>query len=164
MQEFCKFNYNANNKSQKMVFVQYFQQMPTYKSEYLGQLRCQNTHLQSGTQILTDAPTDNMGQGAAFSPTDLLATALGTCIITTMAIFGQKEGLSFDGSYLSGTKIMSSEGPRKVAEIHITMALQTNVALDAEQKAKYERIADTCPVARSLHPDIMQKVDIEWLN
>jgi putative redox protein len=138
--------------------------MATYKSNYIGGLRAESTHLQSGITILTDAPTDNMGRGEAFSPTDLLATALGTCIITTMAIFGQKEGIDFDGSEITGTKIMTSEGPRKIARIEIQIALKTNIELDQPQKEKYERIASTCPVARSLHPDLEQVVEISWIE
>jgi putative redox protein len=136
--------------------------MATYKTNYLGGLRAESTHLQSGTVILTDAPTDNMGRGEAFSPTDLVATALGTCIITTMSIFGQREDISFNGSEITGTKIMTHEGPRKIAKIEIQITLKTNVDLDSAQKAKYERIADTCPVARSLHPDLEQVVEIVW--
>ncbi len=136
--------------------------MATYKTNYIGGLRAESTHLQSGTMILTDAPTDNMGKGEAFSPTDLVATALGTCIITTMAIFGQKEAIDFSGSVITGTKVMTQEGPRKIAKIELEINLKTNIELDSEQKAKYERIAATCPVARSLHPDLEQVVVIVW--
>lgn len=136
--------------------------MATYKTNYIGGLRGESTHLQSGTMILTDAPTDNMGKGQAFSPTDLVATALGTCIITTMGIFGQKEDIDFAGSSILGIKVMSSEGPRKIAKIEIEIVLKTNVKLDQPQKEKYERIAATCPVARSLHPDLEQVVNIVW--
>ena len=136
--------------------------MATYKTDYIGGLRAESTHLQSNTKILTDAPTDNMGKGEAFSPTDLVATALGTCIITTMGIFGQREGISFDGSEITGTKIMTHEGPRKIARIELQISLQSNINLDSEQKAKYERIANTCPVAKSLHPDLEQVVEITW--
>lgn len=136
--------------------------MATYKTNYIGGLRAESTHLQSGTMILTDAPTDNMGKGEAFSPTDLVATALGTCIITTMSIFGQKEDIDFAGSSLTGTKVMTQEGPRKIAKIILEITLKTNIELDLEQKAKYERIANTCPVARSLHPDLEQVVSIVW--
>jgi putative redox protein len=136
--------------------------MATYKTNYIGGLRGESTHLQSGTMILTDAPTDNMGKGEAFSPTDLVATALGTCIITTMAIFGQKEDIDFAGSSIVGTKVMTSEGPRKIAKIELEISLKTNIELDQPQKDKYERIAATCPVARSLHPDLEQVVSIVW--
>ncbi len=137
--------------------------MATYKTNYIGGLRTENTHLQSNTTILTDAPTDNMGKGEAFSPTDLVATALGTCIITTMGIFGQREGISFVGSEILGTKIMTQEGPRKIAKIELEISLKTNILLDTEQKSKYERIAETCPVAKSLHPDLEQVVEIIWV-
>ena len=137
--------------------------MATYKTKYIGGLRAESTHLQSGTTILTDAPTDNKGKGEAFSPTDLVATALGTCIITTMGIFGQNEGIEFDGSAIVGTKIMTSNGPRQIERIELTIELKTNVELDKEQKAKYERIANTCPVARSLHPDLEQIVKMIWV-
>lgn len=136
--------------------------MATYKTEYQGGLRAESTHLQSGTKILTDAPTDNMGKGEAFSPTDLVATALGTCIITTMSIFGQKEAIDFTGSTIVGTKIMTSEGPRKISRIEIQLSLKTNINLAQDQKEKYERIASTCPVARSLHPDLEQVVEFSW--
>jgi uncharacterized OsmC-like protein len=136
--------------------------MATYKTNYIGGLRAQSTHLQSGTMILTDAPTDNMGKGEAFSPTDLVATALGTCIITTIAIFGQKEDIDFAGSSITGTKVMTQEGPRKIAKIILEITLKTNIELESEQKAKYERVAATCPVARSLHPDLEQVVSIVW--
>jgi putative redox protein len=136
--------------------------MATYKSDYIGGLRAESTHLQSGTKILTDAPTDNMGKGEAFSPTDLVATALGTCIITTMGIFGQKEDIDFAGSEIVGTKIMTSEGPRKIKRIELSLKLKTNIELDQPQKEKYERIAATCPVARSLHPELEQVVEIIW--
>lgn len=137
--------------------------MATYKTNYIGGLRAESTHLQSGTMILTDAPTDNMGKGEAFSPTDLVATALGTCIITTMSIFGQREDIDFTGSAITGTKVMTQEGPRKIAKIILEISLKTDIALNDEQKAKYERIAQTCPVAKSLHPDLEQVVSIVWV-
>ncbi|MES2795566.1 MAG: OsmC family protein [Bacteroidota bacterium] len=137
--------------------------MATYKTNYIGGLRAESTHLQSGIIILTDAPTDNMGKGEAFSPTDLVATALGTCIITTMSIFGQKEGIDFTGSALTGTKIMTQEGPRKIARIEIEIELKTNIELEQPQKEKYERIAATCPVAQSLSPELEQVVKISWV-
>jgi putative redox protein len=137
--------------------------MATYKTNYIGGLRAESTHLQSGTTILTDAPTDNMGKGEAFSPTDLVATALGTCIITTIAIFGLRENIDFAGSTITGSKIMTSEGPRKIARIELEISLKTNAELSHEQIEKYERIAHTCPVAKSLHPDLEQVVKIVWV-
>jgi putative redox protein len=137
--------------------------MPTYQSNYQGELRIESTHLQSNTSIFTDAPTDNHGKGQAFSPTDLVALALGNCILTTMAIFGQKEEILFEGSSITGTKVMTSEGPRKIQEIIVTLTIKTNTTLDQAQKDKYERIAHTCPVARSLSAELIQKVSFVWL-
>ena len=136
--------------------------MATVQTTYLGDLRTQATHLQSGTSILTDAPTDNQGKGEAFSPTDLVATALGSCIITTMGIVARRDGLNFNGSSLEITKVMSAEAPRRIARIEIKITMQTDVELDETTKAKYVRVAHTCPVAISLHPDLIQDVTIEW--
>lgn len=137
--------------------------MPTATIVYRGDLRTNATHNQSGTSIITDAPTDNHGKGEAFSPTDLVAAALGTCIITTMAIFGQREDLSFEGSEVMSTKVMSSDSPRRIVRIQVELAMKTNRPLTVEEVAKYERIAHTCPVARSLHPELEQMVSFRWL-
>src|SRR3569833_440379 len=92
--------------------------MATIESTYLGDLRTEATHLQSGTKIITDAPTDNMGKGEAFSPTDLLAESLAACMLTTMAILGGKQGIAIDGTTCEVTKIMAA-GPRREAEVVI---------------------------------------------
>lgn len=137
--------------------------MPTSHINYIGDLRTECTHLQSGTLINTDAPTDNQGKGEAFSPTDLVANSLGTCIITTMAIFARRDGIDLKGSELSVTKVMSTEGPRRIARIEIDLVLRTAEVLpDDTTRAKLERIAHTCPVAISLHPDLVQDVKIRW--
>jgi putative redox protein len=136
--------------------------MPTAKITYLGDLRCQSTHVQSGTAILTDAPTDNHGKGEAFSPTDLVATALGTCLLTTVAIFAQRDGIDISGSEVDVQKVMSSTPPRRIAEVIVDIHFKSNVPLDDSQKAKYEKIAHTCPVAISLHPDLVQTLNITW--
>ena len=88
--------------------------MATIDSTYLGDLRTEATHLQSGTKIITDAPTDNQGKGEAFSPTDLLAESLASCMLTTMAILGGKQGINIDGTTCEVTKIMAAN-PRRVA-------------------------------------------------
>jgi putative redox protein len=140
--------------------------MPTIEINYVGDLRTEDTHLQSGTVIQTDAPTDNQGRGEAFSPTDLVANALGTCILTTMAIFARRDGIELVGSEATATKVMSSEAPRRIAKIEIAMTLRTQTAdgvpITDAQKTKLEKIAHTCPVAISLHPDLEQAVRIEW--
>ncbi|CAN5451329.1 OsmC family protein [soil metagenome] len=141
--------------------------MPTIHINYLGELRTDCVHLQSGTHINTDAPTDNQGRGEAFSPTDLVANALGTCIITTMAIQARRDGIDLTGSALDVTKIMTSQPPRRIARIEINLTLQANrdgesFLPDDETRARLEKIAHTCPVAISLHPDIEQAVSIRW--
>lgn len=137
--------------------------MPTIHIDYLGDLRTACTHLQSGTTIHTDAPTDNQGKGEAFSPTDLVANALGSCIITTMAIVARRDGIDLKSSELNVTKVMSSEPPRRIARIEIDLTLRTADALpDDDTRARLEKIAHTCPVAISLHPDLEQAVTIRW--
>ena len=136
--------------------------MPTVKITYLGDLRTTSTHLQSGNQLITDAPTDNMGKGEAFSPTDLLATATGTCTLTTMAIVAQRDEIELFGSEVEVTKIMSQTPPRKVARLEINLKLKTNIALTDEQIKKLENTAHKCPVSLSLHPEVEQVIFFEW--
>ncbi|MEZ0539016.1 OsmC family protein [Fibrella arboris] len=140
--------------------------MATIEISYLGDLRTEDIHQQSGTRIHTDAPTDNQGRGEAFSPTDLVANALGTCILTTMAIFARRDGIELAGSQASVTKVMSTDAPRRIVKIEIEMVVRATTAdgvvLDEAQKAKLARIAHTCPVAISLHPDLEQAVSITW--
>lgn len=136
--------------------------MATIHIEYLGDLRTDCRHRQSGTHINTDAPTDNQGRGEAFSPTDLVANALGTCIITTMAIFARRDGVELRGSTLEVTKIMTTQPPRRIARIEIALTLRTADSLTDEVRARLEKIAHTCPVAISLHPDLEQAVSINW--
>ncbi|MEA5137934.1 OsmC family protein [Arcicella rigui] len=137
--------------------------MPTVKTSYLGDLRTESIHLQSGSQLVTDAPTDNMGKGEAFSPTDLLATATGTCMLTTMAIVAQRDGIELAGSSAEVTKIMSQTPPRKVARLEINLQLKTNIVLTEEQIKKLENTAHKCPVSLSLHPEVEQVVSFEWI-
>ena len=137
--------------------------MPTVKITYLGDLRTTSTHLQSGNQLITDAPTDNMGKGEAFSPTDLLATATGTCMLTTMAIVAQRDGIELTGSEVEVTKIMSQTPPRKVAHLEINLKLKSNIVLTNEQIKKLENTAHKCPVSLSLHPEVEQVISFEWI-
>ena len=129
---------------------------------YESNLRTTCLHLQSGSAIETDAPTDNQGRGEAFSPTDLVANALGTCIITTMAIFAQRDGIDLTGSELDVTKVMTSQPPRRIARIDIDLTLRATPLPDPETRARLEKIAHTCPVAISLHPDVVQAVQLRW--
>lgn len=131
----------------------------TSKVTYLGELRTKSTHLQSGTTILSDAPTDNHGKGEAFSPTDLLANALGSCMISIMAIKSADLELNLEGSTVEVTKFMQSE-PRKIAKIEIIM----NMSIEVSDKNKIilERTAMNCPVLLSLNPDIEKDIVINW--
>ena len=131
----------------------------TSKITYLGELRTSSVHLKCGTEILSDAPTDNHGKGEAFSPTDLLANALGSCMISIMAIKSKDLNLNLEGSTADITKIMQSE-PRKIAKIIVTFNM--SVAIDQRMKLILERTAMTCPVLLSLHPDIEKEVTFNW--
>ncbi|NDC29567.1 MAG: OsmC family peroxiredoxin [Bacteroidetes bacterium] len=134
--------------------------MNTAEVIYKGQLRSECTHLQSGTKIVTDAPTDNFGKGEAFSPTDLVAIALASCMITTVGVITRLENIILDGSKLTVKKIMESN-PRRIAAIHIDIEIN-NSNLTEEQKKRIEEIAQNCPVAKSLHPDLIQKVNFTY--
>ncbi len=128
---------------------------------YKGDLRSTATHLQSGTQIETDAPTDNQGKGERFSPTDLVVTALGTCMITTMAIKAGTMNIHLDGTRLDVTKIMYSD-PRRIGKIIVHVFFPTELGLDDKQKEILERTARTCPVERTLHPDVELDMQFNW--
>ncbi|MES2389161.1 MAG: OsmC family protein [Bacteroidota bacterium] len=127
---------------------------------YNGKLRCTAEHLQSGTVIETDAPTDNHGLGERFSPTDLVATALGTCILTTLALLTEKDGINLDGSSCSVNKVMAS-APRRIAALEVVLTF-TAKGLSTEQRNKIAHVAETCPVAKSLHPDLKQILTFNW--
>ncbi|MBX9893406.1 MAG: OsmC family protein [Chitinophagaceae bacterium] len=129
---------------------------------YKGNLRTQATHLQSGTSIETDAPTDNQGKGERFSPTDLVATAYGTCMITTMAIRAADMQLNFDNTRIEITKIMSSDAPRRIAGIKCHLYFSPAFQASDEQKEQLMRIARSCPVEKSLHPDVQLDVAFHW--
>jgi putative redox protein len=136
--------------------------MPTIKTNYLGDLRTQAMHLQSSTQILTDAPTDNQGKGEAFSPTDLVAAALGSCMMTIMGIAARRDGIDLKGSEMEITKGMSADAPRRIIRIDIQMNMVSSSPISQQQQDRLERAAYTCPVALSLHPDIEQAVTFSW--
>lgn len=136
--------------------------MPTVQTVYQGELRTLATHLQSGTELLTDAPTDNQGKGEAFSPTDLVATALGSCMMTIMGIVARREAIDLTGTTLQITKKMNTEGPRRIVGVDIVFKVASPSPLSEAQKAKLEHAAHTCPVALSLHPDLTQTVHFEW--
>jgi uncharacterized OsmC-like protein len=132
----------------------------TSKVFYNGALRTTCTHLQSGQSIITDAPTDNNGRGEAFSPTDLVATALATCMITVMGIKANVNNWNIDGAELDVTKLMASE-PRRISEVHVIVKMPAGNFDEKTQKI-LENTARTCPVAMSLHPDIKQLITFVW--
>lgn len=134
--------------------------MATIKTVYLGDLRTENEHLQSGTKILTDAPTDNQGKGEAFSPTDLLATALGNCIMTIMGIKARDHGIDIKGTEIEITKIMENN-PRRVAEVVVEFTFPKKNYTE-EEKRIVESVAGTSPVPLSLHPDLKQTIRFNW--
>ncbi|WP_130733619.1 OsmC family protein [Flavobacterium sp. J27] len=133
--------------------------MPTSKITYLGELRTTCIHLQSGNEIITDAPTDNHGKGEAFSPTDLVATALGSCMVSIMAIKTKDLDVDLKDSTILVTKIMQAE-PRKIAKIIVELNMA--IATSDKNKTILERAAMTCPVLLSLHPDIEKEVTFNW--
>jgi uncharacterized OsmC-like protein len=133
--------------------------MPTSKVTYLGELRTSSLHLQSGSEIISDAPIDNNGKGEAFSPTDTVANGLASCMFTVMGIKAREMGVDFSGSTADVTKVMAAE-PRRISEIHVTF----NMSIEADEKTKtiLERTALTCPVHYSLHPDIKREIVFNW--
>ena len=127
---------------------------------YQGQLRCEATHAPSKNHFVTDAPVDNMGKGESFSPTDLVATALGTCMITTMGIFAQRHDVNLSGATLTVRKHMVSAPSRRIGKLET----EIHVPLPANHpyREALERAAMTCPVFLSLHPDVEKSVAWTW--
>lgn len=128
---------------------------------YSGELRTLATHLQSGSQLETDAPTDNQGKGARFSPTDLIGTSLAACMITTMAIRAKDLEHRMVGATMETTKIMTAS-PRKIGGICLKFIWPKGTHFSQEEKTRLEEIAWTCPVKESIHPDIQLEVDFNW--
>ena len=128
---------------------------------YKGHLRCECTHLQSGTMIETDAPTDNRGKGERFSPTDTLCVALATCMITTMALKANDMGIDLAGTDIAVTKHMLSE-PRRIGKIDVILSFPQSLQLEEKDRIILQRVGDTCPVAKSLHPDMQVNIEYKW--
>jgi uncharacterized OsmC-like protein len=134
--------------------------MITVKTTYLGGLRTENIHMQSGSKILTDAPTDNRGKGEAFSPTDLLATALANCIMTIMGIKAMDNGIDLTGTEIEVTKIMEND-PRRVDEVVMVFKFPKKGYTEAEKRL-IESVAGISPVPLSVHPDLKQTIRFDW--
>ena len=130
--------------------------LATVQTKYLGDLRTESVHLQSGNKLITDAPTDNQGRGEAFSPTDLLATAFGACVLTIMGIAAKTHGFDINGTEVETTKVMGTE-PRRIVELITSFKFPHN-NFSAKQKKILELTAKECPVFNSLHPDIKKTV------
>lgn len=134
--------------------------METAKTKYLGELRTEILHIRSGSIIVTDAPVDNKGKGEKFSPTDMVAAALGSCIYTIMGIAAREHKFSIDGGTCTITKIMA-ENPRRIGEIKIDFDFTGNEYTD-KQKTILQTCVKNCPVARSLKEDINQNVTLHF--
>lgn len=131
--------------------------MTTSKVTYQGDLRTRAIHLQSNNKIITDAPTDNHGKGEVFSPTDLLATSLASCMLTIIGIKARDMDIDIASTTAEVTKVMAAD-PRRVSEVHV--AITFNKQLDEKTQKIFYNTALTCPVAKSIHPNIIQKVTI----
>lgn len=127
---------------------------------YTGHKHCQANHGPSGSIIETDAPKDNQGRGEKFSPTDLVATALGTCVLTTIAIFAEKDGVNVTGSRMSVEKVMTPP-PRRIASLKVVLEMPS--AIPAEYREKIRSYAENCPVKKSLHPDVDAPIEIHFV-
>jgi putative redox protein len=127
---------------------------------YEGDLRCSAVHKPSSNRLLTDAPVDNMGKGESFSPTDLVGTALGTCILTTMAIVAQRNGIELRGTTIKVIKEMTAQPTRRIGKLILDFV--SPLKLNDEQKQRLENAAHTCPVHRSLHPDVEIRLTFTW--
>ncbi|MBL7702216.1 MAG: OsmC family protein [Ferruginibacter sp.] len=128
---------------------------------YKGHLRCDCTHLQSGTVIETDAPTDNRGKGERFSPTDTLCVALATCIVTTMALKAGDMNIDLSGTTVAVTKYMLSD-PRRIGKIDVVLSFPAALQLENKDRVILQRVGDNCPVAKSLHPDLEVNIEYNW--
>ncbi len=127
---------------------------------YQGNLRCAAIHSPSGAQVITDAPVDNMGKGESFSPTDLVATALGTCLLTVMGIMADRLKINIGAATASVIKEMVTAPVRRIGKLSVTIHVPTK--LTAEEKQKLQNAAMTCPVHQSLHPDVEIPVIFNW--
>lgn len=135
--------------------------MATVQTKYLGGLRTESVHTQSGSTLITDAPLDNHGRGEAFSPTDLMATAYGACVLTIMGIAAQTHGFNIDGTEVQTTKVMGTD-PRRIVELITEFTLPHN-NYSAKEKKIIELTAKECPVHNSLHPEMKKTVTFKYL-
>ena len=130
--------------------------------KYLGDLRCEARHEPSGTVIMTDAPVDNEGRGESFSPTDLAATSLGTCMLTIMGIAARKQGVDLGETTVKVVKEMTAQPPRRIARLTVVFTIP--LPASHEKRAMLENAARNCPVHMSLHPDVVQDMQFDWIG
>jgi putative redox protein len=130
--------------------------------KYLGDLRCEARHEPSGTVIMTDAPVDNEGRGESFSPTDLAATSLGTCMLTIMGIAARKQGVDLGDTQVKVVKEMTTQPPRRIAKVTVVFTIP--LPASHEKRAMLENAARNCPVHLSLHPDVVQDMRFDWIG
>ena len=131
----------------------------TSRATYLGGLRTESEHIQSGSKVITDAPVDNHGKGEAFSPTDTVANAVATCMLTIMGIKAESLGVKIEGATAEVTKTMTSE-PRRISKIKVHILFPETYS---EKQAKIlENAAKTCPVLESIHPDIEKEISFQY--
>ena len=126
---------------------------------YTGNLNCQAVHGPSKTKLTTDAPVDNGGKGESFSPTDLVATALGACMVTIMGIVAKRDGLAIEGTEVHVEKEMVQQPERRIGTLRVKITVKGGQGLDQAHREKLERAAHTCPVHKSLHPDIQTPIE-----
>ena len=128
---------------------------------YKGDLRCECTHVQSGTVIETDAPTDNRGKGERFSPTDTVCVALATCIVTTMALKATDMQIDLADTAMAVTKHMLSD-PRRIGKIDVILTMPGSLQISEKDRVILQRVGDNCPVVKSLHPDLAIHIEYHW--
>lgn len=134
--------------------------MVVIQMEYQGDLHCKAVHGPSGTELFTDAPKDNQGRGESFSPTDLVATALGSCMLTTMGILARTLNLDIAGTTATVEKEMTTSGPRQIQRLRVRVRVPREFS--EEDMLKLRRAAETCPVTRSLHPSVEVPLEMTW--
>lgn len=133
--------------------------MVEMRAKYVGEKHCEIIHGPSASVIETDAPKDNQGRGERFSPTDMVGAALTTCVLTTMAIMAERDGINMDGATACVTKVMNTN-PRKIAKLPVVVQMPKGIPKEA--RAKLEAAAHACPVHRSLHPDVEAPIEINY--
>jgi putative redox protein len=133
---------------------------PTAVVKYQGDLRCGAEHVFSGTEVISDAPLDNNGKAQSFSPTDMVSTSLATCMLTIMGIKARDMNVSLDGTKANVFKTMASD-PRRISRVKIDFQMKGG-PFTGKEKIILERAARACPVAKSLHPEIVQEIQFEW--